>query len=155
MEGIYSELTEHQPKQGEILFTKNATPDIAYYLRETPKGMVPPGGILRMKIKDKHLNKDYLILILHSLLVKEQIDRDVGSSVIQHWRPDQATQALIPILGNKKQEKIKKRITKSFKFRKQSMYLLEVAKTAVGMAIEKSEKEAEKWLKKVMEDVNA
>ena len=36
-EELYAELTEHQPKQGEILFSKDATPGIAYYLREVPE----------------------------------------------------------------------------------------------------------------------
>ena len=36
-EELYTELTEHQPKQGEILLSKDATPGIAYYLRETPQ----------------------------------------------------------------------------------------------------------------------
>ena len=36
-EELYAEITEHQPKQGEILLSKDATPGIAYYLREAPK----------------------------------------------------------------------------------------------------------------------
>ena len=40
-EELYAEITEHQPKQGEILLSKDATPGIAYYLRETPEKMIP------------------------------------------------------------------------------------------------------------------
>ena len=36
-EELYAEIGEHQPKQGDILFTKDATPGIAYYFREQPK----------------------------------------------------------------------------------------------------------------------
>jgi len=102
-EELYTELINHQPKQGEILFSKDATPGIAYYLNEKPQRMIPSGGILRLILKDKRLNGEYLTLVLNSLLVKKQINRDVGGSVILHWRPDQVKQTLIPILDNKKQ----------------------------------------------------
>ena len=33
---LYAEILQHQPEQGEILFSKDATPGIAHYLREQP-----------------------------------------------------------------------------------------------------------------------
>ena len=36
-ESLYSEIKQHQPEQGEIIFTKDATPGIAYYLNENPR----------------------------------------------------------------------------------------------------------------------
>jgi hypothetical protein len=69
---LYAELSQHQPKQGEILFSKDGTPGIAYHLNEKPKKMVPSGGILRLKLKNKQINEDYLTLVLNSLIVQEQ-----------------------------------------------------------------------------------
>lgn len=146
-EKLYSELTQHQPKQGEILFTKDATPGIAYHLNEKPQKMIPSGGILRLKLKDNQVNEDYLTLMLNSLTTKEQINRDVGGSVILHWRPDQVKQILIPILDKNKQNQIRQKITESFRLRNQSKHLLECAKKAVEMAIEKNEQAAIKWIK--------
>jgi restriction endonuclease S subunit len=167
-EKLYSELTpedgvgvpftkskNHQPKKGEILFSKDATPGIAHFLSEEPQKMVPSGGILRLKLKGNRVEPNYLTLVLNSLIVKEQINRDVGGSVILHWRPDQVKQTLIPILDKDKQEQIRQKITDSFTLRKQSTHLLECAKKAVEIAIEKSEEEAEKWLKKEMGIVDA
>jgi len=158
-EKLYSELTpkeesdvtfemskNHQPKKGEILFSKDATPGIAYFLNEEPPKMIPSGGILRLKLKDKRINPSYLTLVLNSLIVQEQINRDVGGSVILHWRPDQVEKTLIPILKEDKQDEIQQKITESFNLRKQSKHLLECAKKAVEMAIEKDEETAMKWL---------
>lgn len=146
-EKLYSELTDHQPKQGEILLSKDATPGIAHYLQEKLRKMIPSSGILRLKLKDNRVNEGYLTLVLNSLITKEQINRDVGGSVILHWRPDQVKQILIPILDKNKQNQIRQKITESFRLRKQSKHLLECAKKAVEMAIEKNEKTATQWLK--------
>jgi len=143
---LYAELSQHQPKQGEILFSKDGTPGIAYHLSEKPGKMIPSGGILRLKVTNKQINEDYLTLVLNSLIVQEQINRDVGGSIILHWRPDQVKQTLIPILGDKKQSQIQQKVTESFNLRKQSKHLLECAKKAVESAIEQNEDAAIKWL---------
>ena len=36
-EELYADIKEYQPKQGEILLSKDATPGIAYHLREQPE----------------------------------------------------------------------------------------------------------------------
>ena len=143
---LYSELSQHQPKQGEILLSKDGTPGIAYHLNEKPKKMIPSGGILRLKLKTKQLNEDYLTLVLNSMIVQEQINRDVGGSIILHWRPEQIKEALIPILPEDKQSQIQQKVTESFNLRKQSKHLLECAKRAVEIAIEQNEEAAIKWL---------
>jgi len=145
-EKLYAEIKQHQPKKGEILFSKDATPGIAYYLHEQPKKMIPSGGILRLKSKTDKINNEYLTLILNSMLTKEQVNRDVGGSVILHWRPDQIKETVIPILPEEKQTQIQQKVTESFTLRKQSKHLLECAKRAVEMAIEQDEQTAINWL---------
>ena len=44
--------------------------------------MIPSGGILGLKSKTKKINNEYLTLALNSILVKKQVNRDVGGSVI-------------------------------------------------------------------------
>ncbi len=143
---LYVQLSQYQPKQGEILFSKDGTPGIAYHLNEKPKKMIPSGGILRLKLKNKQINEDYLTLALNSMIVQEQINRDVGGSIILHWRPEQVKQTLIPLLDDEKQRDIQQKITESFGLRKQSKHLLECAKRAVEIAIEQNENAAIKWL---------
>ena len=157
-EALYSELApeekevsfikskKHQPQQGEILFSKDGTPGIAHYLKAQPAKMIPSSGILRLKSKTDKINDEYLTLVLNSVLTQEQVNRDVGGSIILHWRPDQVKQTVIPVLSNAKQLEIQQNITESFKLRKQSKHLLECAKKAVEMAIEQNEQTAIKWL---------
>jgi len=146
-EELYADLSQHQPKQGEILLSKDGSPGIACHLRDKPQKMIPSGGILRLKIKDNRINEDYLTLVLNSLLTKEQVNRDCGGSIILHWRPDQVKKTLIPILPKEKQFEIQQKVTESFALRKQSKHLLECAKRAVEIAIEQDEETAIGWLK--------
>ncbi len=145
-EKLYTEVEQHQPRKGEILFSKDATPGIAYYLNEQPQKMIPSGGILRLENKTNKVNNEYLTLVLNSILTKEQVNRDVGGSVILHWRPDQVKETVIPILPEDKQIQIQQKVIESFDLRKQSRHLLECAKRAVEIAIEDDEQTAIKWL---------
>ncbi len=145
---LYNELKSHQPQKGEILLSKDATPGIAYFLHGNSVKMIPSGGILRIKIKSTKIIPEYLSLVLNSLIVKEQINRDVGGSVILHWRPDQVKNTLIPILKDNKQKIIMNKITKSTDLRQKSKTLLQIAKKGVEMAIEKDENIAKEWIKK-------
>lgn len=149
-EELYAEIMEHQPKQGEILLSKDATPGIAHYLREAPDKMIPAGGILRLKSKTDKIGNEYLTLVLNSILTQEQVNRDVGGSVILHWRPDQVAGTVIPILHQEKQTEIEQKVVESFNKRKRAKDLLEQAKRAVEIAIEKDEQAAIEWLESVL-----
>ena len=148
-EELYAEIEEHQPKQEEILLTKDATPGIAYHLREQPEKMIPAGGILRLKSKTDRVGNEYLTLVLNSILTQEQVNRDVGGSVILHWRPDQVARTLIPILPEEKQVEIQQKVIESFNLRNHAKDLLECAKRAVEIAIEQDEQTAINWLESV------
>ena len=152
-EALYAEIRQHQSEQGEILLSKDATPGIAYYLREHPKKMIPSGGILRLKSKTDRINNEYLTLVLNSILTKEQANRDVGGSLILHWRPDQVKATVIPILPEEKQIQIQQKVVESFRLRKQSKRLLECAKRAVEIAIEEDEQTAIDWLENETQEV--
>ena len=150
-EKLYQTLSGYQPQKGEILLSKEATPGIAYYINEEPKKMIPSGGILRLRRIDKRINEETLISILNSIIVQEQIKRDVGGSIILHWRPDQVKNTLIPILDDRIQKEVKLKIIKSFSLRKKSKYLLNCAKKAVEISIEENEETALKWLNNAVE----
>ena len=129
------------------MLSKDATPGLAYYLNNRPEKMVPSGGILRLKVKDeKKLYPEYLTLVLNSIVVQKQIERDAGGSIINHWLVDQVKNTFIPILPFTKQKKISETVTESFCNRELSRKLLDIAKSSVEMAIEKDEKTAEKWI---------
>jgi len=146
-ESLYESLKMYQPQKGEILLSKDATPGIAYYLSYVPGKMIPSSGILRLTVKDAtKIIPEYLTLVLNSVIVQKQIERNVGGSIINHWLVDQVKDTIVPILDDSVQNEISGKITKSFMKRKQSRSLLEIAKSGVEMAIENSEETAKKWI---------
>lgn len=152
---LYADLKTHQPKQGEILLSKDATLGVAYYLREKPEKMIVSGGILRLQVNGEKMLPEYLTLALNSMVVQKQIERDAGGSIIAHWRPDQVKTTLIPLLRAERQQEIKKLVDESFDSRIRSKSLLDIAKRGVELAIEKDEKAAEKWIDEQTEKVNS
>lgn len=133
---LYGKLkTDYEPRIGEILLTKDATPGIAYVVKEPIEGIIS-GGILSLKVKTD-TNQEYLALCINSIVGKMQAERDAGGSVIAHWKPEQIKNLLIPILPKSTQEKIAELVRKSHEARKKSKELLEEAKRKVEEIIEK------------------
>ncbi|MFA6397487.1 MAG: restriction endonuclease subunit S [Candidatus Paceibacterota bacterium] len=134
-EKTYEELKKnYQPKKGEILLTKDATPGIAYVLKEDLEGIVA-GGVLRLKLKE-NIESEYLALCINCILGQMQVERDAGGSVIAHWKPEQVKNILIPILPKPIQQKISELVQKSHEARKKAKELLEEAKHKVEELIE-------------------
>ena len=140
-EDLFNQLKEdYQPQKGEILLSKDGTPGIAYLVRDNVKS-VHSSGILRLKLKDnKKLNLSYMTLVLNSILIQQQIERDSGGAIIKHWRHEEVKNTLVPILDDNIQEKIALTLDESFKLRKESKELLEKAKKMVEDEIEKEAK---------------
>ena len=135
-EDLYNKLRkDFEPKTGEILLTKDATPGIAYVLKESIGGIIS-GGILRLKLKDD-IEPEYLALCINSIIGQAQAERDAGGSVIAHWKPEQVKNLLIPILPKPIQQKIANLVQKSHANRKKAKELLEEAKQKVEKLIEK------------------
>lgn len=135
-----------KPKKGTILFSKDGSVGTAYHLREDFNG-ITSGAILHLKVKDEaKVIPEYLTLALNSKVVKMQAERDAGGSIILHWRVGEIENVVVPIIDFNKQKQIAKLIEESFKLKKESEYLLEVAKTAVEVAIEQNETKALKYI---------
>ena len=105
-------------------------------------------------INSKQVLPEYLTLVLNSVIVQQQIYRDAGGSIINHWRPDQVKATLIPILKEDAQNEIKGLIQESFSNRKISRSLLEIAKCGVEMAIEENEEKAIEWINSQVKELN-
>lgn len=133
---LYQKLKNNfEPKKGEILLTKDATPGIAYALKEPTEGIIS-GGILRLELKPKtKIEPEYLALVVNSIVGQMQVERDTGGSVIVHWRPEQIKNCLIPILPKPIQQKIADLVQKSHQARKKAKQLLEQAKQNVERLI--------------------
>jgi len=135
-ETLYARLAgEYEPKVGELLLTKDATPGVAYVVKESVEGIIA-GGILRLSVDETRINKEYLALCINSLIGKLQIERDGGGSVIRHWRPEQIKKLAIPLLPSHTQKKIELLVRHSHEARKKAEQLLKEAKSKVENLIE-------------------
>lgn len=66
-----------------------------------------------------------------------QAERDAGGSIIQHWKPSEIKNALVPLLPFPTQKQIADDLQQSAALQKQSKELLEKAKQEVEREIEK------------------
>ena len=130
-----------RPKKDTILLSKDGSVGIAHKVEEDAD-IITSGAILHLTVKDDSVIPDYLTLVLNSIIVKMQAERDAGGSVIQHWKPSEIEKVVIPILDNEAQVQITEKVQESFALRRESVRLLELAKTAVEVAIEQGEDKA-------------
>jgi len=135
-EELYHQLRNaYEPKEGDFLLTKDATPGIAYVVKEPLEGIIA-SGILKLKINEDEIDKEYLALCINSIIGRLQIERDGGGSVITHWKPEQIKNILIPVLPSEIQQKISSLIKQSYEARNKAKELLKIAKKKVEEAIE-------------------
>jgi restriction endonuclease S subunit len=137
-----------KPKKETILFSKDGSVGTAYMLRKDTE-FITSSAILHLTVKDKtEIIPEYLTLALNSKLVRMQAERDAGGSVILHWRVNEIENVVVPVIDLDKQKEIADLVEESFKLKKQSEHLLEIAKTAVEVAIEQNEKTAIAYINK-------
>ena len=75
--------------------------------------------------------------MLNSIVVKLQAERDAGGSIIQHWKPSEIENVIIPILPMNEQQMIANKVKQSFKMREDAQDLLLQAKHIIEKTIEK------------------
>lgn len=127
--------TAPRPQKDTILLSKDGSVGIAYKV-EDDMDMITSGAILHLSVKGKGILPDYLTLVLNSRIVKMQAERDAGGSIIQHWKPSEIEQVVIPILPPDIQQKLSEQVSKSFALRREAKSLLEQAKLMVEQTIE-------------------
>ncbi len=130
---------EFYPKKDTVLLSKDGSVGIAYKVEEDMR-CVTSGAILHLNVKNSNeILPDFLTLVLNSKVVQMQAERDAGGSIIQHWKPSEIADVVIPVLGMDQQLEITDKIKESFALRKKSSEFLALAKTAVEVAIEQGE----------------
>ncbi len=137
------------PKKDTILLSKDGSVGIAYKV-ESDMSVITSGALLHLTVRNKsEVLPDYLTLVLNSPIVRLQAERDSNGAIIQHWKPSEIENVIIPVLDMDIQKGIASKVQESFALRKQSKQLLEYAKKAVEMAIEQGEEAALEWLKAI------
>ncbi len=130
-----------RPLQNTILLSKDGSVGIAYKV-EQDMDAITSGAILHLTITDDEFMPDYLTLVLNSVIVGMQAERDAGGSIIQHWKLSEIENVIIPKLSQEIQQEITNKVRESFALRNESKRLLNLAKTAVETAIEQGENAA-------------
>lgn len=130
-----------RPKKDTILLSKDGSVGIAYKVNKD-LNIITSRAILHLTLIDDEIMPDYLTLVLNSMIVKMQAERDAGGSIIQHWKPSEIENVIIPILETEAQQEITNKIRDSFRLREESEHLLNLAKSAVEVAIEQGEDKA-------------
>lgn len=135
-----------KPKKNTILLSKDGSVGIAYKV-EKDLNCITSGAILHLEMKDKEVLPDYLTLVLNSLVVGLQAERDAGGSIIQHWKPSEIQEVIVPVIDKNIQIQITELLQESFALRVESERLLGAAKEAVEIAIEENEEKAMEFIK--------
>ena len=131
------DIPELKPKKDTILFSKDGSIGIAYKV-QSDLNVFTSGALLHLVTTDSSILPDYLTLVLNSVVVKLQAERDSNGAIIQHWKPSDIENVIIPILPEQIQKKIASLIQQSFECKAQSKQLLEDAKRMVESEIEKN-----------------
>lgn len=147
-ESSFSEVK--MPKKNTMLLSKDGSVGIAYKVPEDLH-IITSGAILHLNLKSNVVLPDYLTLVLNSFIVQMQAERDAGGSIIQHWKPSEIENVLIPIIGIDEQKQISRYIQDSFKLKKSSEQLLDIAKVAIELAVESNETIAMEYIKKSLD----
>ena len=134
------------PKKDTILFSKDGSVGIAYKM-ESDEEMITSGALLHLNIRNQStILPDYLTLVLNSPVVQMQAERDSNGAIIQHWKPSEIEAVQIPVLEMETQQALTHKVQKSFALRNEAAELIDAAKQAVEIAIEKGEQIAIDWL---------
>lgn len=143
---IFPNIDRLYPKKDTILFSKDGSIGIAYKVQEN-LNVITSGALLHLTVKNTNeILPDYLTLVLNSPVVKLQAERDCNGAIIQHWKPSNIENVIIPIINMSDQIVIAEKVCQSFRTREKSKKLLDYAIKAVEMAIELDEDSALLWL---------
>ena len=132
-------LNELRPKKDTILLSKDGSVGIAYKIEED-MDCITSGALLHLSVFNEDYTPDYLTLVLNSIVVQMQAERDSNGAIIQHWKPSEIEQVTIPRLPKPIQETISAKIQASFALKAESKQLLDEAKMMVEREIEKGGK---------------
>lgn len=137
------------PKKDTILFSKDGSVGIAYKMEKDTEA-VTSGALLHFRVKNPmEILPDYLTLVLNSDIVQLQAERNASGAIIQHWKPGDIANVVIPVLPYNVQQKISEKVQKSFALRRQAEGLIEMAVKVVEIAIEKDEAAAMTYIKDI------
>lgn len=91
------------------------------------------------------------MVLLKTRVGQLQLKRGCKGTILTAIGKDELSKIVLPKIDSKTQEEIRRKIAEMYETKKLSKSLLEIAKRGVEMAIEKDEREAEKWIESEIE----
>lgn len=143
-----------RPKKNTILLSKDGSIGIAYKVIKD-EDFITSSAILHLQIKGEDVLPDYLSLIINSVVVRMQAEQNSSGAIIQHWKPSEIRDVIIPILPMEKQIVISQEVINSFKLRSESKTIIEASKHAIELALEQNTQSAIRYLEDVRSTIIA
>jgi len=130
-ETLFDELKdEFQPHKGELLFSKDATIGLVAKV-ETEEKQIISSGILRLQIKNKDFDPDFLMALLTNKFVNQEFVKNSTGSVIKHLNTQKLSEIELPLVDKQIQREVTSRIKSSISKRHLSKQKLQEAKDFV------------------------
>ena len=97
-------------------------------------------------VSPEKINVETLLVFLKTTIGQLQLKKGCRGTILTAINRDELSKIILPRIDSESQKKVKVKVSEMYKTKKLSKRLLEIAKRGVEMAIEKNEKEAEKWI---------
>ncbi|MFZ2970733.1 MAG: hypothetical protein WA063_06300 [Minisyncoccia bacterium] len=97
-------------------------------------------------VNSDKINSETLLVLLKTQVGQMQLKKGCKGTILTAISKDELSKIVLPKIDFEIQKQIKEKIIEMYETKHLSKSLLEIAKRGVEMAIEKDEKEAEKWI---------
>ncbi|MDD3735365.1 MAG: restriction endonuclease subunit S [Candidatus Pacebacteria bacterium] len=137
-ETLFNELkNEFQPHKGELLFSKDATIGLMAKV-ETEEKQIISSGILRLQIKNKDFDPDFLMAFLTNKFINQEFVKNSTGSVIKHLNTQKLSKIELPLIDKQIQKEVANKIKSSISKKQFSRQKLQEAKDFVETLVRKS-----------------
>lgn len=100
-------------------------------------------------LNSKKINSETLLVLFKNSIFQEILKQNCSGTILTAMNKDEFLNIIIPIIDKTIQIQIEEKIKKSFELKEESKKLLDLAKQAVEIAIEKDENEAVSFINQI------
>lgn len=130
-ETLFDELkAQFQPHKGELLFSKDATIGLITKV-ETEEKQIISSGILRLQIKYKDFDADFLTAFLANKFINQEFVKNSTGSIIKHLNTNKLAGMELPLVNKQVQNEISNKIKSFISKRQLSKQKFQEAKKVV------------------------
>jgi len=145
-------LKRTQIKNGDVLFSIAGTVGRSAIFNHNFEANINQ-AVSILRFEEKEILRLYLVCFFNTEIGKIFISKYSRQGVQTNLNLSEVGELKIPIIDFRIQQQISDKIEESFRLKKQSEQLLELAKTAVEMAIEKDEEKAMGFIEKGLKEI--